>query len=76
MRVFLFFLAILMGFTSAEPLNGKENAYVLQAEQTVYITKTGAKYHRIGCRYLKSVIPIDKGEAVRIGYEPCKVCKP
>lgn len=28
-------------------------------EVTVYITKTGSKYHRLGCRYLsKSCIPI------------------
>ena len=44
---------------------------------TVYITKTGSKYHRGTCRYLsKSKIPISKEEAIKRGYGPCKVCKP
>ena len=38
---------------------------------TVYITKTGEKYHRDGCRYLKkSQIAIDKDAAVAQGYTP------
>jgi len=44
---------------------------------TVYITRTGEKYHRANCRYLsKSKIPISLAEAKRRGYTPCKVCKP
>ena len=43
----------------------------------VYITKTGGKYHRDGCSYLKkSKIQTTLYEAVQRGYEPCKVCKP
>lgn len=43
---------------------------------TVYITKTGAKYHRDGCRYLsKSKIPISLSDA-KSGYGPCSVCNP
>lgn len=42
----------------------------------VYITRTGQKYHRGNCRYLrKSRIPVYLDYA-RVGYEPCKVCKP
>ena len=45
--------------------------------QTVYITKTGTKYHRDGCKYLiKSKIPISLKDAKAQGYEPCKVCNP
>lgn len=45
--------------------------------QTVYITKTGKKYHGDGCRYLKhSKIEIAKSKAVKAGYEACLVCKP
>jgi len=44
--------------------------------QTVYITRTGKKYHRDGCRYLHSRIPISLKEAKARGYEPCKVCNP
>lgn len=45
--------------------------------QTVYITKTGTKYHNDGCRYLsKSKISIDLASAIEKGYGPCSVCKP
>jgi len=44
---------------------------------TVYITKTGAKYHSAGCRYLsRSMIPISLKDAVARGYTPCSVCNP
>lgn len=43
---------------------------------TVYITKTGSKYHRIGCPYLKdSSIAIDLSEAQK-RYGPCSKCSP
>ncbi|WP_423149722.1 hypothetical protein [Rubrolithibacter danxiaensis] len=49
----------------------------VKKDVTVYVTKTGSKYHRDGCRYLsKSKISISKKEAIKDGYEPCKVCKP
>jgi hypothetical protein len=44
---------------------------------TVYITETGTKYHRDGCRYLsKSKIPISLSDAKARGYTPCSVCNP
>ena len=44
---------------------------------TVYITRTGTKYHRLGCRYLsKSCIPISRSAAIAEGYTPCSVCNP
>lgn len=44
---------------------------------TVYVTKTGNKYHRLNCRYLKkSSIPIKLVDAKRNGYTPCSVCRP
>lgn len=43
----------------------------------VYVTRTGHKYHRDGCRYLrKSKIPMTLKEAKEAGYEPCSVCDP
>lgn len=42
----------------------------------LYITKTGSKYHRDGCRYLrKSMIPIELEEAKK-EYSPCSACCP
>lgn len=44
--------------------------------QTVYITKTGTKYHRAGCQHLsKSSIPISLAKAIA-SYGPCSHCNP
>lgn len=46
------------------------------AETTVYVTRTGAKYHRDGCRYLsRSQIPMSLSDA-RQSYSACSVCRP
>lgn len=43
---------------------------------TVYATRTGAKYHRGSCQYLRqSKIPMPLKEARRM-YDACKVCRP
>ncbi|MDF2801355.1 MAG: hypothetical protein K0S61_1258 [Anaerocolumna sp.] len=48
----------------------------IKKDSTVYITRTGAKYHRSGCRYLRqSKISISISEAKR-NYDPCSVCNP
>jgi len=45
--------------------------------QTVYITRTGKKYHQSDCQYLRqSKIPVSLSEAIDRGYEPCSVCNP
>lgn len=45
--------------------------------QTVYTTKTGEKYHKSTCRYLKySKKGITLKKAKELGYVACKVCKP
>jgi methylphosphotriester-DNA--protein-cysteine methyltransferase len=51
-------------------------AYTSVEAQTVYITKTGAKYHLSTCHYLKSKIKISLPEAEKQGYTPCSYCKP
>ena len=44
--------------------------------QTVYVTKTGKKYHRENCRYLKySKKKIELKKARNFGFQACKVCK-
>lgn len=43
--------------------------------QTVYVTKTGEKYHRDGCQYLrKSKIAISLDDAKAQGYTACSRC--
>jgi hypothetical protein len=44
---------------------------------TVYITQTGKKYHKDGCRYLsQSKIKTTLKEAKANGFTACKVCHP
>ncbi len=48
-----------------------------QAGSTVYLTKSGTKFHRDGCSSLsKSKIAIAYEDAVERGFEPCGRCKP
>jgi endonuclease YncB( thermonuclease family) len=45
-------------------------------EETVYVTRTGSKYHRSSCQYLRrSRIPVSLKEAKQ-SYNPCSVCRP
>jgi hypothetical protein len=45
-------------------------------ETIVYVTKTGTKYHRDGCQYLRqSKIPMPLSQAAQM-YEPCSRCRP
>ena len=49
---------------------------VCAQSETVYVTKTGAKYHRAGCGSLRSSsIPMPLAQAAA-RYTPCKICKP
>ncbi len=68
----------------------KENAPPTQSEDTeqnnlgaednqsqvVYRTRTGSKYHREGCSYLKSKIETTVSEAQAMGLGPCSRCNP
>jgi len=45
-------------------------------DTTVYVTRTGKKYHKSECSYLKSSIPIKKSAAISQGYTPCSRCSP
>jgi hypothetical protein len=46
-----------------------------QDDPTVYVTRTGSKYHNAGCSYLKSSIPMKLSEAAT-RYTPCSRCNP
>jgi micrococcal nuclease len=46
------------------------------SDEIVYVTRTGTKYHRAGCRYLaRSQIPMALKDAVK-QFGPCSVCQP
>jgi methylphosphotriester-DNA--protein-cysteine methyltransferase len=51
--------------------------YAASGDTTVYITKTGEKYHTERCTSVKnSKIAISLAAAVTRGFEACKRCKP
>lgn len=60
--------------TETEPAFGSP----VPPSQTVYITKTGTKYHRAGCYHItgKSSVSVSLTEAGNSGYAPCKTCRP
>ena len=60
------------------PLKASESTmYHFRQDVTVYVTKTGAKYHRGECSYLRqSKISISKKKAVAANYGACSRCKP
>lgn len=48
-----------------------------QTSVTVYVTNSGAKYHRWGCQYLwNSSIAVTLNYALSAGYTPCSRCNP
>jgi micrococcal nuclease len=62
----------LWAVSQPEPLKATAKA---TGTEKVYVTASGTKYHRDGCRYLsKSAIPIARDDAVSQGYQPCSVC--
>lgn len=45
--------------------------------QTVYKTPSGKKYHTADCRTVKNTSEaISVADALRLGLQPCKICKP
>ena len=52
--------------------NGTSKKTTKSLDSVVYVTKSGKKYHREGCRYLKSIhasYPLKEAEV--LGYEAC-----
>lgn len=48
----------------------------VDGDATVYVTRTGRKFHREGCKHLRSrTFAIPLAEAM-LDYSPCRTCKP
>lgn len=64
--------------TYTEPEESTENNSVVSDNQSVvvYRTRTGSKYHRSGCSYLKSKIETTVSDAQAMGLGPCSRCNP
>lgn len=62
--------------TQADALREVLSGSGVDGEATVYVTRTGRKFHQEGCRHLRSrsfAIPL--AEAM-LDYSPCRTCKP
>lgn len=59
---------------SAPGLPGATAAASRGADQVVYITRAGAKYHSAACRYARAAIPVLLSQAQALGYTPCSLC--
>jgi micrococcal nuclease len=77
------FLFVVLALISAAAviLTATRTAYAESAspgeQTTVYVTSTGARYHREDCNSLRrSKIAVTLADAVRAGYEPCSICEP
>ena len=68
-RFIRFFTFVVLALVSMSVARAEE-------DPTVYVTKTGKKYHAAGCSYLKkSSIPMKLSVASQL-YSPCSKCKP
>ena len=69
---------LLIAFSVFSPLLAGQATRISDTKnETVYITRTGKKFHRDGCRNLNhSRIPIKRSDAISKGYQACKVCRP
>lgn len=63
--------------TVPQTIEENQNYTVDDIADTVYVTRTGKKFHRESCRYVKTdgVKPLSRDEATK-KYTPCKVCTP
>lgn len=67
--------AKLSEYTKNKTNNQKNTATTQNKSVTVYITKTGSKYHKYNCSYLKhSRYSINLKDARSRGYTPCSRC--
>ena len=79
---FLRFVLVAFALVVAGPIGPPHTRVLAQGKRvdpatiTVYVTRTGEKYHKDGCRHLRqSRIPMSLKEAAQ-RYGPCSTCKP
>ncbi len=67
---------IMTEFNSEQELYNNNVTYAGE-DKTVYITKSGKRYHKDGCdSLLYTKIPTTVEEALGLGLTPCKACRP
>ena len=78
-RRLLFLCLVVSALSAAAPFATRHSfspALASEAKEcTVYVTRTGAKYHRAGCSSLRySSRTITRSEAISLGYTACLRC--
>lgn len=78
LTLFIALALLLGGALAAPPPQQSTPQQIAQAKgTTIYVTRTGKRYHRAGCRSLtKSSIPMSLKDAKAKGYTACKICHP
>ena len=60
-------------------IGANSHSVVSDNSPTVYITRSGTKYHKENCRHLtnsNNIIKTTANKAENSGYTPCSICKP
>lgn len=71
----LFALAVLAPATDPPRITASPRTTRETQDCVVYVTRTGHRYHRAGCRYLRySSFRTTRARAIAAGLTPCKVC--
>lgn len=70
MKINKFFISIVLLYITA--------FLFAQGSAKVYVTAKGKKYHTATCRTVQNsaTTELTKEDAVKAGYEACKICKP
>lgn len=73
-------ILLLSAFTLLSPTSSfstpKFILKVQNQDSTIFVTKSGKKYHRNDCDFLrKSKIATTKADAIERGYTPCSKCR-
>jgi hypothetical protein len=77
LTLILVWVALCAGGTAAPAQEPAPAPQTQPKEATVYVTRTGKKYHGEGCRYLsQSKVPMSLKDAKAKGYTSCSLCRP
>ena len=65
-------------FTLNQEIETSGTTYIVGPEHAVYISKSGNKYHRADCYHINvdNCTMMSEEQAISLGYEPCKTCRP
>ncbi len=63
--------------STASSSNSREASTLPYSATTVCVTKTGRKFHRDSCRFVRTdKRSLSRDDALKSGYTPCSVCNP